>query len=202
MKKRRSDSRALHGSDSVCKDLERLPSGKTRFYSGASPAWSFGLRFCGLMALFYVMVLTPFCDRLFYSYLGASARIACGILNCLGQESHASEITIRSARFAIRVQRGCDAIEPSWFFCAGLISFPAPAIHKITGIVLGVLLMQLLNLVRIVSLYFIGLNHPGFFRAAHVEIWPAVFIVAVVLLWIGWIRRAKQAVRPGSHAGA
>lgn len=154
--------------------------------------WAFGLKFCGLMALFYILALTPVCDRLLYRYLELNARFAGVLLNWLGQESHVSEITIRSAQFAITVRRGCDAIEPSWFFCAALMAFPASITRKLLGMLAGIFLLQGLNLLRIVSLYFIGLRYPGFFGMAHVEIWPAVFIIVAILLWIGWISWAKR----------
>ncbi len=170
--------------------------------ANVGPVWRFGLRFAGLMILFYVVVLTPFCDRLLYAYLTANAGIANAILNWLGQDSHVSEITIRSARFAISVRRGCDAIEPSWFFCAALISFPAPLGRKLLGVVAGAALLQALNLVRIVSLYFIGICYPRFFAPAHLEIWPATFIVIAILLWIKWINWTKRPTQPELHAVA
>ena len=172
------------------------------WYANTGPIWRFGLKFGGLMALYYVVVLTPFCDGLLYAYLGVNAWLANGILNWLGQDSRVSEITIRSARFAITVRRGCDAIEPSWFFCAALLSFPAPLARKVIGIVAGAVMLQVLNLVRIVSLYFIGIHYPKFFSPAHVEIWPVVFILVALLLWLGWINWSRRAVQPALHGAA
>jgi exosortase/archaeosortase family protein len=170
------------------------------WYAERSPVWRFGLKFGALMALFYILVLTPFCDRLFYSYLAANAWLASGILNLLGENSHVSEITIRSARFAITVRRGCDAIEPAWFYCAALLSFPAPLARKIAGLLAGAALLQVLNLVRIVSLYFIGLHYPRAFNPAHLEIWPAVFVLVAISLWVGWIGWTRRPARSASHA--
>lgn len=172
------------------------------WYANAGPVWRFGLMFGVLMVLFYTLILTPFFDRLLYTYLGANAWLANGMLNVLGQATHVSDITIRSARFAITVRRGCDAIEPSWFFCAALLSFPAPWPRKVVGILIGAVLLQLLNLLRIVSLYFIGLHYPPLFNTAHVEIWPAVFIIVAIALWIGWITWSRRAVKPAPHAAA
>ena len=98
--------------------------------ANVGPIWRFGLGFGALMGLFYILILTPLFDHLLYSYLGANAWLANGILNLLGQDSHVSDITIRTARYAITVRRGCDAIEPSWFFCAALLAFPAPFTRK------------------------------------------------------------------------
>ena len=152
------------------------------------------------MAAYYALVLIPYCDRLLYGYLRANAWLANVVLNWLGQDSHVSEITIRSAAFGITVRRGCDAIEPSWFFCAALLAFPAPVGSKVAGILAGTLLLQALNLLRIVSLYFIGRHYPGVFGVAHLEIWPVVFIVAAMLLWVGWIAWTKRLAKDIPHA--
>jgi exosortase family protein XrtM len=174
------------------KKMQKAPGSmvKTRrrsWLAGKGPILWFGLKFGVLMALFYALLLTPFFDRLLYVYLGINARLASAILNWLGQASHVSEITIRSAKFAVTVRRGCDAVEPAWFFCAAVLSFPASFVRKIPGMLAGVVLILALNLLRIVSLYFIGLQFPRFFAMAHLEIWPAIFIVMAILLWAGWI---------------
>ena len=171
-------------------------------YAKVGPVWRFGLKFSGLMILFYAVMLTPRFDRLLYSYLGANAWLANGILNGFGQACHVSDLTIRSARFAITVRRGCDAVEPSWFYCAALLSFPAPWLRKVAGILAGAVLLQVLNLVRIVSLYLIGLYYSQFFNTAHVEIWPVIFIMVAIALWVGWIGWSRRTLTPPSHAVA
>ena len=172
------------------------------WYARISPVWRFALKLSFLMALYYVLVLTPFCERMLYAYLGANASLANGILHWFGEDSQVAETTIRSSHYAITVRRGCDAIEPSWFFCAAILSFPVPVARKLPGIVAGAVLLQALNLVRIVSLYFIGIYYPKFFGTAHLEIWPMMFILAALLLWIGWIQWARRAPRPASHGTA
>jgi exosortase H (IPTLxxWG-CTERM-specific) len=160
----------------------------------------FGLKFGALMGLFYALALLPFFDRLFYSYLEANASLSNAILRVLGQDSQVADITIRSAQFGITVRRGCDAIEPSWFFCAAVLSFPASFGRRFAGMVVGSLLLQVLNLVRIVSLYYIGLLSPRFFDTAHLEIWPVVFIVTAMVAWLVWIRGTDRVAPPRTHA--
>ena len=170
------------------------PSRWAAWKTERGPVWRFGLKFSALMAVFYLAALTPFCDRLLFSYLEANAWMANAILHGIGQATWLEETTIRSARFAITIRRGCDAIEPSWLFCAALISFPASAGWKILGMVTGTLFLQALNLVRITSLYYLGLQYPALFKVAHLEIWPVVFILAAIGLWIGWVRRTWRPV--------
>jgi len=172
---------------------------KPRYRQPFPPMVGFALRFILLMSLYYALVLLPFFDRLLYSYLCANARITNGILNVLGTDSHVFEATIRSARFVMNVRRGCDAIEPAWFFSAAVICFPGPWAAKVPGLLLGTIVILAFNLIRLVSLYIIGIRYPKVFAVAHLEIWPAGFILLAVLLFLGWIAWTRGSRRVEAH---
>jgi len=166
------------------------PASKTP--AGRAPVLLFALKFGALMALYYAVVLLPFFDRMLYDTLRANARASGAIIGMLGRANVVSEVTIRSGAFAVAIRRGCDAVEPAWFYCSAVLAFPAPLRLKLAGMLAGSAVILCLNLVRIVSLFFIGLDHPGLFEAAHLEVWPAAFIVAALLLWAGWIRWVRS----------
>lgn len=162
------------------------------WFENKRPVFLFGFKFALMMAFYYALVLTPFCEHLLYSYLSGSAWLANGLLHLLGQDTSVAAITIRSARFAITVRRGCDAIEPAWYFCAAVCAFPAPWRFKLLACLAGTVILQLLNLLRIVSLYLIGIHYPRFFPTAHLEIWPVLFVLSALVLWAGWISRLRR----------
>ena len=139
------------------------------------------------MVLFYGLLATPYFDQMLYSYLEVNAWASNAILRGFGQPTHVAEVTIQSPNFAIAIRRGCDAVEPTWLFCAAVLSFKAPLTRKLLGILAGIVLLQVLNLVRIVTLFWIGLHLPDLFNSAHMEIWPTTFIIVAILLFIGWI---------------
>jgi len=48
-----------------------------------------------------------------------------------------------------------------------------------------------LNVLRIVSLYFVGVYFPGAFDFCHMDVWPLVIVLATCagfILWIRWSR--------------
>jgi exosortase H (IPTLxxWG-CTERM-specific) len=160
------------------------------------------LRFLSLFVIllggFYALVLVPAVDRLYFDYLRANAWLADLALRGLGQHTEVHDVTIRAAQFTVSVRRGCDAVEPAWFFCAAILAFPSPWRRKLAPLALGVPVLLALNLVRITSLFFIGSYLPSFFEPAHLELWPAVFIVLALVLWVGWIRSNLKS--SSSHA--
>jgi exosortase/archaeosortase family protein len=172
---------------------KRDPSGRRRTRLAAL---YFALKFVGLLGLYYALILIPFFDRMLYGYLAANAWLSSAGLNLLGEHTRLSDVTIQSGAYFISVRRGCDGIEPAWFFCAALIAFPTPFKSKWAAMLLGSALILALNLLRIISLYLIGLHLPAFFGPAHLEVWPATFIVLVIGLWALWVRGLGFAGRP------
>jgi len=156
----------------------------------------FGLTFAALMTVFYGLSLLPLFDRALLEYLRVNAWLSNVILNTLGQNTEVVGLTIRAEHFSIAIRRGCDAIEPAWLFASAVLAFPMPWRQRLFGILAGVPLLCLLNLVRIVSLYFIGAYAPSLFYTMHLEVWPAIFILAAGTLWFFWMRwaRAEAAV--------
>lgn len=161
-------------------------SGWQSWFAGKAPVLIFGAKFGGLVLLLYALMAIPFSERMLYAYLEANAWMSNLILNGLGQGTQVSEVTIQSATFTVAIRRGCDAVEPTWLVCAAILAFPGKFAMKLAGMLAGLVLLQLLNLVRIVTLYLIGTHYPALFPSAHLEIWPTVFILAAILIFVGW----------------
>ena len=177
------------------------PSVKIRWlswYESKRPVLLFGLKFGLLLFAFYGLMARPFFDRALYVYLEANAWLACVVLHLFGQSCQLSDVTIQSPQFSIAIRRGCDAVEPTWLLCAAILSFPAPLFRKLWGILLGIVLLQTLNLIRIVSLFWIGIHLPSFFNSAHLEIWPTIFIITAITLFVGWKGWSPDRIEPNA----
>ena len=156
------------------------------WYASKGPVLHFGLKFGLLLLVFYGVLATPFFDRALYSYLEANAWLANIVLNALGQHTRVSEVTIQSLQFNMAIRRGCDAVEPTWLVCAAMLSFPSSIKQKLLGVLVGIIFLQALNLIRIITLYWIGIHLPAFFNSAHMEIWPTLFIISAIMFFVGW----------------
>jgi exosortase H (IPTLxxWG-CTERM-specific) len=144
-------------------------------------------RLVALMALAYSLTVLPwFQQTVFPSYLRFNAMIAETVLNVIGEQVHRTDLSISSDRFALQVQRGCDAMEPTMLFLAAVIAFPSTWRQRAAGALVGVAALLVLNMVRIVSLFLIGVHAPALFESAHVEIWQVAFIMFTILMWSTW----------------
>jgi exosortase family protein XrtM len=156
------------------------------WFVAKGPVLAFGAKFGAVMLVLYGLLVLPFSERVLYSYLEANAWASNFILNILRQGTQVSDVTIRSPEFAIAIKRGCDAVEPTGLLCGAILAFPGSFRRKLAGMIAGTIILQVLNLVRIVTLFLIGSHLPAFFPTAHLEIWPAVFIIVAIVYFVGW----------------
>ena len=71
---------------------------------------------------------------------------------------------------------------------AAIIAFPAPIIHKIKGLIIGFLAIQGINLIRVISLFYLGQWSQELFDWAHLYIWQALIMLDALLVFLIWIR--------------
>ncbi len=165
----------------------------TAWLSAHRPVFLFLLVFSVLMSLFYAFIaFAPYYKHVLPSYHHLIARLSGGVLAFIGQDITVAGTSIFSPGFAVRIVRGCDAVDAIVLFVFAVLAFPAPFLRKVPGIIAGMLLLGILNLVRVVSLFLIGVYFPRAFAAMHISVWQAMFIFLTVILWILWLLWATQ----------
>lgn len=155
------------------------------------------LRFVGLFAFFmslaYACEITPSIRKhVFPAYLRHNAWVSGVILRGLGEDASVHRQSISSPRYALEVQHGCNALLPTALFVSAALASPVSFALKIPGIVLGTLALMLMNLVRIVSMFYLGVYMPKFFDSVHAHVWPGIFICLSLFLWITWAVWARE----------
>ena len=146
---------------------------------------------------FAVVALRPVNDAVIVPYTAFIARISGAVLRLFGEQATVSGCVVSSPRFAVTIFNGCNGLITSLIFVSGVLAFPARWPAKVIGVAGGLLAIQLINLIRIVSLFFIGIFFPALFNDAHTSIWQSIVILAGVGLWIAW---AHFFVKPEQRA--
>jgi len=124
----------------------------------------------------------------FEIYLRTLARISAVAIGWFETKVTVRNSLISGSSFAVEVARGCDAVQVCSLLAAAVIAFPLAFWCKLRGLVIGILVLQILNLLRIITLFLIGVHFSSVFHAAHVYVWPSILIVATIAIWIGWVR--------------
>ncbi|HTR02829.1 MAG TPA: exosortase H [Thermoanaerobaculia bacterium] len=161
-------------------------------------------RFLGLLVLFYAVVAwNPVNDTVVVPFTAGIARVSAAVLNVFGEKVSVAGTEIRSDKFAVQIENGCNGIEAALLFASAVLAFPAPWRRRVLGLLAGFAAIQALNLVRVVSLFWIGAHRPALFSSSHTVLWQSVVVLASVLLFLLWAARfAKEDERPDARHGA
>ena len=138
----------------------------------------------GLFRLFGTTEL--YRQHLLREYLRSNALASALMLQGLGEEVIATAGCVTSTALTLEIRKGCDAIEPTALVVAAVLAAPVSVFQKMLGTLGAVLLLNLANMARIVSLYLVGLHAPRYFETLHVEIWQPLILVLGVLYWMFW----------------
>lgn len=192
-------------STKVPADSARSDGGPFRRWVRAKrPVFGFVLLFALLMGIFYGITFIPSIEaKLLPAYMRLNASSAAAVMNVFGEKARANGTALTSARsFSVDIAQGCDAVEPTALFIAAVLAFPASFRSKICGVFVGGLALALLNLVRIISLYYTGVFYPRAFQIMHVDVWQPMFILLALTFWIVWAWWATRDVTGGNHVPA
>ena len=174
-----------------------------RFFNRRHPLLVFLLIFGVLLAAFYVFIaFSPFYSKRFVPWHHhLIAKVSGYLLAVLGHDITVTGVSISSPRFSVQIIRGCDAVEAVALYVCAVLAFPLPFLKKLIGTTVGALLLLILNLIRIVSLFLIGVYSPRIFALMHIDVWQALFIFFAVLFWILWLlwaTRSQVVTQPAS----
>ena len=164
------------------------------------PVLRFVILFGVFMGIFCACDITPvFTDHVFPAYLRLNARVSGMILNVLQEDVIVVGDSI-SGRFQISIRHGCDALLPTALFVSAVLASPVALRFKIPGVISGSIFILLMNLARIVTLFYSGIYIPGYFERMHLEVWPAIFIFLSLFLWVVWALWARDRTYRVRHA--
>lgn len=152
--------------------------------------------FPSLMILLIGLELSPFAQELFVMpWTTFLASLSAALVQWFDPAvlSIRNELRDLDSGFAVAILPGCNGVEASAILLAGMLAFPASWKMRLIGVAAGVLAVQLVNLVRIISLFYIGQWSLEWFNIAHHLIWQALIMFDVVVVWLLWVRAVGKA---------
>ena len=143
-----------------------------------------------LLGLFTVEVLQPVQQHVINPFTAGLAKLSSWLVLLFDSNVAASGKVIRSLSngFAVEIQPGCNGVEAVIILFAAVFAFPAPFKNKLVGFALGFLAIQALNLVRIISLFYLGQWSMTWFEWFHLYLWQALIILDALVVWLIWLR--------------
>jgi exosortase H (IPTLxxWG-CTERM-specific) len=155
--------------------------------------------FAVLLIAFYALITIGWVDaHVVLPFTGALAHISGGALNLLGERVNVNGTIIAGPKFAVDIRGGCNGLEAVVFVCAAMLAFHAPIRKRLTGAAAAAVILEALNVVRIVSLYLLGVYHRNIFETFHLAVWQTLMFGAAVLLFLIWTSKVAPRDAPAS----
>ena len=152
----------------------------------------FLVRFVLFLVGFYAFVaIRPVNDAVVVPFTAFLVRLSAGLLRAIGEPVVTAGTVIRSSVFAVDVKNGCNGIEATLLLLAAMLAFPAPPKARAAGIAVGFGAIQGVNLVRIVSLFWLGAHRRDVFDLFHAAIWQTLLILLAVGIFLAWGKRLR-----------
>jgi len=146
-----------------------------------------------LLGLFSVEMLNPVQDAVIQPFTGLLASISTALIMPFDDSVIAQGRILRDSAsgFAVSIESGCNGVEAAIVLVAGVAAFPATLRQKCTAILAGFFFVQALNIVRIISLFYLGQWNYSVFEWFHLYLWPVLIMLdvlvvfAIYLQWLG-----------------
>lgn len=90
--------------------------------------------------------------------------------------------------FGVSIEPGCNGIEACIVLFAAIMAYPASWRHRLMGIVAGFAAVQGVNVLRVISLFYLGQWRTDVFNFAHEYLWQGLIMLDVLVVWLLWVR--------------
>jgi exosortase H (IPTLxxWG-CTERM-specific) len=103
--------------------------------------------------------------------------------------------------FAVEVQNGCNAVNVTILLWAAIATYPARWSRKAGGLLWGTLAIHVVNLLRVISLFYLGQYNYNWFEFAHMYLWESLIVLdtlAVFWIWASLVRKSMVHANAGA----
>ena len=143
------------------------------------------------------LLIEPIDTGLIQPFSHGLAAASAAVINLFGGSAAAqgAVLILVKAGGGVEIANGCNAIEASILLAAAILAFPARLGHRLIGAGLGILLLQGVNLLRIISLLYLSRYAPSWFNFFHLYLWDALIMLdglLIFLLWHRWQDRSRD----------
>ena len=143
-----------------------------------------------LTTLFVAELLQPVELHVIEPFTSGIARVSVWLVGLFDAHAYSvgKELHTTASSFAISIERGCNGVEAMIILLSAMLAYPAPWRYRLLGIGIGFVAIQALNLVRIISLFYLGQWNRTWFDWFHLYLWQALIVLDALVAFLVWLR--------------
>jgi exosortase H (IPTLxxWG-CTERM-specific) len=147
---------------------------------------------------------TPVQQAVIEPFTSVIAAISAGIVLPFDESvvSYGKVLQFGSGGFAVSIESGCNGVEATIVLIAAVLAYPAPWKPRLVAVALGFLAVQAMNIMRIISLFYLGRWNLDVFTWVHLYLWPALIMLDVLIVFIVFLRYLARQPAAGHNAAA
>jgi exosortase H (IPTLxxWG-CTERM-specific) len=155
-----------------------------------------------LVALFSLEMLNPVQEHLVVPFTTMLAKISAALISPFdnGVIAYGKVLQFKDTGFAVSIEAGCNGVEATIVLIAAVVAYPASWKARISAIALGFLAIQVLNIARIISLFYLGDWDIDIFSWVHLYLWPSLIMLDVLVVFIVYLRYLSRKPSGGDNA--
>jgi len=155
-----------------------------------------------LLVLFTIELLNPVQATVIQPFTAGLAWVSASVILPFDDTVISTGRILRDSvtGFAVSIESGCNGVEASIVLIAGVLAFPATWSQRVIAIVLGFAAIQGLNILRIISLFYLGQWNFDIFEWTHLYLWPVLIMLDVLLVFAIYLRWLSRSAVPEQHA--
>ena len=151
-----------------------------------------------LIALFTLEMLNPVQEHVITPFTSLLAHLSAVLILPFDNSviAYGKVLQFKDSGFAVSIEAGCNGVEATIVLIAAICAFPASWRARLIAISLGFLAIQVLNIVRIISLFYLGNWNLEYFSWIHLYLWPALIMLDVLVVFIFYLRYLSKQTQP------
>ena len=151
-----------------------------------------------ISVLFGLEMLNSVQDTVVQPFTSAIARVSAWFVQPFDDAVISSGRVLRHAGngFAVSIESGCNGVEAMIVLFAAIIAFPGGWYHRLLALMVGFVAVQAMNILRIISLFYLGQWNLDVFTWMHLYLWPVLImldVLIVFLVYLRWLNRPQMA---------
>lgn len=155
----------------------------------------FFVLFVVLVVVLFTLELThPVQNLIVLPWTALLASISAALIGAFDADVLAYGKILQDARtgIGVSIEAGCNGVEACLILLAALLAYPASWTMRLIGVAFGFVAIQAVNVLRVITLFYLaGWNH-AVFEFAHLYLWQALIMLDVLVVWLLWIRQVER----------
>jgi exosortase H (IPTLxxWG-CTERM-specific) len=148
----------------------------------------FVLLFGVSLAILFGLLLAPATEPALHSFTLGLVTISAVLIRMFGGHAAALGDLLENpaTHFEIQMAYGCNGAHVTILLWAAVLAFPASWLQKAKGLAAGTVAIHIVNLIRFISLFYVGQYNRAWFDFAHLYLWESLMMLDTLVIFWTW----------------